>query len=260
MDLLDEEVDLTPSRHLRSAQPAAVSPRELATRHERVAGLLAELQELLPDLASPEIDEGDTIREATLDELAQSGAVFIRRAVGRSADSHEPTARSPVLTGRDVALGLPPSESGDFPADEFHHPVIRAGDVLIPVVGQRLTARVATGLDVGGRPSPTLYLIRPDTATIDPWFLAGLLSSRAVGHQAARLSSTLGEHIRFDPRRVRILLLPISAQHEYGEVFRKLSEFTQALRSTCDEGIDLMRDMTDSVVAALGERTAGRSR
>ena len=49
--------------------------------------------------------------------------------------------------------------------------------MLVPHVARRLTARVAVGLEVGARLSPSVVLIRPDAKTIDPWFLAGLLSS-----------------------------------------------------------------------------------
>ena len=110
---------------------------------------------------------------------------------------------------------------------------------------------------MGAYLSSTVFLIRPDTATIDPWFLAGFLSSSEGGRQAARMTSTLGEHIRFDPRRVRIPLLPIATQRAYGEAFRKLWEFTRTLRAAHDQGIDFVRDMIDATASSLGE-TADR--
>ena len=123
--------------------------------------------------------------------------------------------------------------------------------MLVPLVGRRLTARVAAGLDVGAYLSPTVYLIRPDPATIDPWFLAGFLSSSDGGRQAARMTSTLGEHIRFDPRRVRIPLPPIGTQRAYGETFRRLWEFARTLRAAHDLGIDFVRDMIDATAEPL---------
>ncbi len=210
--------------------------------------MIARLAELLPALPGPGSGQAQTAREVSLDELAQTGAVFIRRAATRPADEEEHTAprvRARVVTGRDIARATPPSEVTEVTADEVRNPAIREGDVLVPLVGRRLAARVATELDVGAYPSPTVVLIRPDPATVDPWFLAGFLSSSDGDRQAARMTSTLGEHTRFDPRRVRIPLPPISTQRAHGEAFRKLWEFTQTLRAAHDLGIDFVQDMTD---------------
>lgn len=255
MDLLDDEVDLTPARHLSPAWSVTLSPQELVARHRRLAHLLTEVRESLPGLSLPLPHPGG-VREVTLDELLQTGAIFMRRSATRSGDDQEPAVRSPVVTGRDVMLGLPPSASGDFPADELRYPVIRSGDVLVPGSGPRLTARVASDQDVGARPGPTLQLIRPDPAIVDPWFLAGLLSSSAVNHQATRVSSTLGDQFRFDLRRIRVPLLPVSAQREYGEIFRELSRFSSALHEAHDLGIDLVQDIADAAVAGLAENPA----
>ena len=66
--------------------------------------------------------------------------------------------------------------------------------------------------------------VRPDSAVIDPWYLAGLLSSSDSGRQAIRMASTLGDTVRFDPRRVRIQVLPIEDQRTYGAAFRRLAD------------------------------------
>jgi hypothetical protein len=261
IDLLDEEVDLAPGRHLFAGRPLRVSSDELAARRTRLTEKIVRLAELLPEV--PLLDGGPdgAIREATLDELAQTGAIFIRRTGTRSADHKEadagPRIRGRVLTGRDMARATPPSEVTEVIVDEVRNPPIREGDVLVPLVGRRLTARVATDLDVGAYLSPTVFLIRPDPATVDSWFLAGFLSSSDGGRQAARMTSTLGEHMRFDPRRVRIPLPPIGTQREYGEAFRKLWEFARTLRAAHDLGIDFVRDIVDATAAPLAE-TADR--
>ncbi len=145
----------------------------------------------------------------------------------------------------------PPSEVGEVIADELRNPAIREGDILVPLVGRRLIARVASGDDVGAFLSPTVVLIRPDPVTIDPWFLAGFLSSSEGERRAVRMSSTLGEHIRFDPRRVRIPLLPVGMQRVYGDAFRRLWEFAQALRGAHDQGVSLIRDMIDTTASSV---------
>lgn len=50
----------------------------------------------------------------------------------------------------------------------------------MPLVARRLTARVAAGRDVGAYLSPSVFLIRTDPTTIDPWFLAGFTSNDEV--------------------------------------------------------------------------------
>lgn len=255
--LLDEDVDLTPGRHVLPAQLIPVSRAELAGRRSRLAGLIEQLSTLLPQSPGPGVADGGGHREMTLDDLAQMGALFIRRTTARPADdkAEQPPARveGRILTGRDLARAVPPSEAGEVIADEVRNPAIREGDVLVPLVGRRLTARVAAGPDVGAYLSPSVVLIRTDETTVDPWFLAGFLSSSGGGHQAARMSSTLGEHIRFDARRVRIPLPPIGTQRAYGETFRMLWEFARTLRAAHDLGIDVVRDMIDITAGTLGE-------
>ena len=65
------------------------------------------------------------------------------------------------------------------------------------------------------------------------------------------MASTFGDRIRFDPRRVRIPLLPIEDQRAYGESFRRLWDFVRTLRTAYDEGTDLVRDLIDATAASL---------
>lgn len=69
------------------------------------------------------------------------------------------------------------------------------------------------------------------------------------------MTTTLGDQIRFDPRRVRIPLPPIEVQRAYGDTFRKLWEFARTLGEAHDLGIELVRDMIDATAASLTETT-----
>jgi hypothetical protein len=255
MDLLGDEADLTPARYLRPTGLAVVSRTDLAGRRTDLASRLAELARLLPELPQQPSGDGAPYRDVSLEELAQTGALVIRRAVPRPADSESDPAsaraRGRILTSQDIARAVPPSGTDEIIIDEVRNPAIRAGDVLVPLIGRRLTARVAGGEDVGAYLSPTVYLIRPDTAALDPWFLSGVLSSSGGGRQAARMASTLGDRIRFDPRRVRVPLLPIEDQRAYGESFRRIWDFTRTLRTAYDEGTDLIRDLVDATAASF---------
>jgi hypothetical protein len=114
-----------------------------------------------------------------------------------------------------------------------------------------LIARVAQGQDVSAVLSSSVVLIRPDSAVLDPWYLAGLLSSSDSGRQAIRTASTLGDTVRFDPRRVRIPILPIEDQRTYGAAFRRLADLARALRAAHDEGNALIRDLIDATVSSI---------
>ena len=261
MDLLDGEVDLTPGRLLLAGRPSRVTPDELAGRRQRLTDMIARLAELMPELPGSGIGQDAVGREVSLDELAETGAIFIRRAATRASDEAEerafPLVSGRILTGRDLARAAPPSEVGQVVDDEIRNPSIQEGDVLVPVAGRRLIARVAAGQDVGAYLAPSVFLIRTDASTVDPWFLAGYLSSSDGGRQAARMTSTLGDHIRFDARRVRIPLVPIGVQRTYGEGFRKLWEFARTLRAAHDLGIDFVRDMIDLTASPLVEAADG---
>jgi hypothetical protein len=255
MDLLGEEADLTPARYLRPPGLVMVSQAGLADLRNNLASRLAELTRLLPDPPRPRSDDGTPHRDASLEELAQTGALVIRRAASRTASSKgdlaSAHAKGRILTSQDIARAVPPSGTDEIIIDEVHNPTIRAGDVLVPLIGRRFTARVAAGKDVGAYLSPTVYLIRPDIAAFDPWFLAGVLSSTGGDRQAARMASTLGDRIRFDPRRVRIPLLPIEDQRAYGESFRRLWDFARTLRIAYDEGTDLVHELIDATAASF---------
>ena len=255
VDLLGEEVDLTPARYLRPPGLVVVSGADLADRRNDLASRLAELARLLPELPQPHFDGAAPHREVSLEELAQIGALVIRRGAPRSAsgerDLASMRARGRILTSQDIARAVPPSDTGEIILDEVRNPKIRGGDVLVPLIGRRLTARVAAGEDVGAYLSPTVYLIRPDTAALDPWFLAGVLSSTDSDRQAARMASTLGDRIRFDPRRVRIPLLPIEDQCAYGEAFHCIWDFARTLRAAYDQGTGLVRDLIDATTVSF---------
>jgi hypothetical protein len=120
-----------------------------------------------------------------------------------------------------------------------------------PALHHRGASSKQAGEDVGAYLSPTVYLIRPDTAALDPWFLAGVLSSTGGDRQAARMASTLGDRIRFDPRRVRIPLLPIDDQCAYGEAFHQIWDFARTLRAAYDQGTDLVRDLIDATTVSF---------
>lgn len=254
-DLLGEEIDLTPRRHLPlpTPEPLADPTRE----RRRLTKLLALLTEEVPDVGSlPALDRKST-REVTLQELAKAGVVFLRRPAtherGSGAPDHDATAtvKARVLTGVDLVQGNPPSEVDEVDADEVRNPPIRAGDVLVPAVTRTVVARVATEDDAGAYPARSVLVVRTDRQVLDPWYLAGFLSSAEGGRRAEGVGSSLGGAIRVDLRRLRLPLPPIEVQRAYGEAFRRLSDYRRNLRAAHDLGQQLIQDLTNMITTDL---------
>ena len=238
IDLLDDEVNLTPARHLR--RPGG-DVSQLAGTRLSFDAVLENLAGLLP--AVEPADGGDERhRLMSLSELARAGAVSIRRHVGRFEIGDESDHGEPVLTAKDVITGREPS-GWLVAADESQRIELQPGDVVVPVVAARPAARVVTapGALLGGN----LQLIRPSSAVLDPWFLAGYLRSES----AARYWSSLSGTHRIDARSVEVPRLSLADQRRYGAAFRRLHEFDQAIASATELGGQLAATLRDGLAA-----------
>ncbi|MEV5693050.1 N-6 DNA methylase [Micromonospora globbae] len=238
VDLLDEEVDLSPARHI-AAKPAHAGTafRPARTRLYRVARTLADT---LPDLAAPALAE--PLPATTIGELARTGALSIRQApIGMLTDC----GAHPVLTARDVRLDRPPSGAADVGPGVIE---LQRGDIVALPPGRHTAVRVVD--EAGVLLGPHLLVFRVDPERLDPHFLAGFIRIA----QAARTSSGSA---RAEVHRMRLLQLPLETQREYAQAFQTLSAFERTVRQTAD--------LAESVVAlgfaglADGSLRPGRS-
>ncbi|WP_128375878.1 N-6 DNA methylase [Streptomyces cavernae] len=272
VELLDDDVDLTPARHL--PPPAAGGgARELATVRDR----LQETLRLTADLTPPPATEGAHPRWTltTVGELARGGTLSLRtpQSSGTSTgtahdghdrrdshhrrdghhrgESHHPSDRRgrddrhgkgvAVLTDHDVLTGNAPSGTladGDDPV------LVEEGDVVVPVVGGGAVARVVDDRTAGAALGRGLALLRPDPTALDPWFLAGFLRGTANNRRASSYASTA---TRLDVRRLQLPRVPLDEQRRYGERFRALAEFEDALRRAGRIGEQLVQGMYDGL-------------
>ncbi|MET8648915.1 N-6 DNA methylase [Nocardia aurea] len=231
MDLLDDEVDLTPGRHVRATLDADHTADAVAAG---LAGLTDDIDALRAAVSTLPGWSGVTEqswRTATVADLTKGGAVQVlmyrpKRDESEPFDTAE--VGRPVLIGRDLATGAEPSGSidGDWSGSLV---VIRAGDVVMPQIRDarrgHSVARVAGDSDAGAVLGPGVFLLRPDPARIDPWFLAGF----AAGPDNA--TSTHGSTtIRTVAGRIRLPLLPLQRQREYGAAFEQLLGLRLAAR------------------------------
>ncbi|KAF0647035.1 hypothetical protein K701_25670 [Streptomyces fradiae ATCC 10745 = DSM 40063] len=271
IDLLGDDVDLAPARHL--PPPAASGgAAELAAAAEGLAAHLRRTVELTPPpgrirapqpaapgapVAAPGTPPGapGAAPGVTVGELARTGALRLHAG---GAGAHPPApapapgkAPAPgaapprVLTEQDVLTGQDPSGVLPETAPGGEAPVLlRAGDVVVPALAGGPVARVVDEAAEGAALGRGLHLLRPDPAALDPWFLAGFLRGTANQRQASSYASTA---TRVDVRRLQLPRLPLAEQRRYGERFRALAEFEQALRQAGRLGERLVRGLYDGL-------------
>ncbi len=245
IDLLDELVDLSPGRHVRIAP--VITPdaalRDVARLIERLeadVAALAAATEIGPLASAGEASR--TWRTATVADLTRGGALAVHK--GTRAATTDPMsaghADRPVLRARDLIGGT--RAGGDARGLHLADPiVVEAGDVLITqIVGPHgVAARVADEEDAGCLLGNGVFLLRPDPARLDPWFLAGFVSAPDNVSQATTGSSTQ----QLVASRLRVPLLPIGEQTAYGRAFRKVDELRSTARNAAnhaDEAADLI--------------------
>ncbi|GLH99800.1 N-6 DNA methylase [Phytohabitans aurantiacus] len=216
IDLLAGPVDLTPARHVQSA-PTAVRPADHARAVRRTRADLRRAANALAEAAaddapwSPAGDQPQTWRTTTVADLLRGGALTMRRAV---------------------------PASGATPVD------IQPGDILLPeLFAGSYEARVA-GADEGGTALGRQRLaLRPDPERLDPWFLAGFLSAQENVSAATSGSSV----VRVDVRRLRVPIMALPEQRQYGLAFRRVHD----LRAVAETTSRLAEDVAHSLAAGL---------
>ncbi|MEU8082570.1 N-6 DNA methylase [Micromonospora sp. NPDC049101] len=255
IEVLDDQVDLTPQRYLPRADELATNPSQIIARISDFDKLLDGLRRSLPAVEEVETAALRLAPQADIADLVRSGGMSIHRAVSRSRPAHT-VADGLVLTGADVLAGTPATGTATRAPDDDAGPEVQAGDVLIPVIGRRISARVATPEQVGAELGAGLQLLRVDPARFDPWFVAGVISRTDNLRVAGRASSTGSGALRIDVKRLAIPVLQLDQQQAYGRAFCQLVEFRIGLDRAAATGAALAREIGDSLTAgALGPRS-----
>ncbi|WP_280419035.1 N-6 DNA methylase [Nocardia carnea] len=231
IDVLDEDVDLTPGRYVRgavdadrTADAAGAGMRDLEVAIDDLCGEFDELPEFHGI-------EKRAWRTATVADLAKGGALEVhltRQRREEDATSNDPHLGAAVLTTRDLLADTEPSGVAE-PGRATVSVVIEPGDVVMPLLrGMREEhprARVAGSAEAGALLGPNVFLLRPAPGRLDPWFLAGFVASPE--NAAAAVGATT---IRVVPSRLRIPLLPLDQQQRYGAMFQRLHRLRHAAR------------------------------
>lgn len=213
IDLLDDDVDLSPLRHQQADTGNMVRDLRTATRR------LAETGITPPELPIRQRD----LRFTTIGELVKAGALAVRQAPARMpmGVGYVSVLTADDLAGHRTATGWTAADPGLVD--------LRAGDVVASVLGGATRVMADTGAVLG--PYLTRYRVDPDV--LDPHFLAGVIrAAEPVAH---------GGSSRTDVRRVRIPRLPLAQQREYGAAFRRLVDLEDTLRTAASAGETLVR-------------------
>ncbi|GIH50621.1 Type I restriction-modification system, DNA methylase subunit [Microbispora rosea] len=212
IELMDENVDLTPGRHVSVEDQA--SAQQFPAVREQLLQRLERLTTMVPEAVPA---PAKTMPSVDLAEVERAGAIKVfssgRFDISGSGDL--------VITDQDLFSGSTP-QSRTQPDDRV---ITEPGDVVVAARAGEFAVRVVTekGIVLG----PRLTLLRPDLQRIDAYFLAGFLRTTSTGPGSGSQSSIS----RFDPRRVLVPRMPIEEQRRYGEAFRKVFEFEDELRN-----------------------------
>ncbi|MCC3650832.1 N-6 DNA methylase [Streptomyces sp. S07_1.15] len=258
IDLLDEQVDLTPARHVPVAAPVAgpglgESWSDFGGLLDRLRATAAELSPLTlaPDAADAPGSQGPT----TVGELARAGALTVHTGqspadgVVRDAASAAVDGSVPYLTVQHLLLGSAPngrvSHADAAKGRETGTLTVTEPDDVVVIGSSRV---FDAWVDDGGPTvlGPQIHALRVDPSVLDPWFLAGCLRAPANARQAGTHASATS---RIDVRRLQIPRLPLAEQRRYGEVFRRLASFDGLLREARALGTELTRTLSDGLAA-----------
>ncbi|MFF2233756.1 class I SAM-dependent DNA methyltransferase [Streptomyces anulatus] len=240
LDLLDDEVDVTPGRY--TAAMTEPSHEELALKWGDFGLLLTDLADHAQRLSALDFRTETSQTATTVGDLVKAGALTLRAG-------QQPLESAEIARGADVPLltiadllhdgtprGAVPTASAPAIAEE--------GDVVVAGVARAFKAWVHEGpaMALG----PQLYVLRVDPERLEAHFLAGCLYAPANGRQAGTHASSSS---RVDIRRLQVLQLPLKKQMTYAETFRRLRAFEALLASADSSGKELASDMSDRLAA-----------
>ncbi|GAB3119811.1 N-6 DNA methylase [Streptomyces calidiresistens] len=240
IDLLDDEVDVTPGRH--TAVNTEPSGPELAGAWRDTAGLLTDLARRARRLSELEFDRRPPRTTVAIGELVKAGALSLR--AGQQPLEGTTTAGNPSVPLLTLTDLLSDNGPGGFVPAESAAVIAERGDVVVAGVLRAFEAWVHEGPPTAL--GPQLYVLRVDPTKLDAHFLAGCLRAPSNGRRAGSHASTSS---RVDIRRLRVLQLPLEDQAVYADAFRELEGFRSRLGRVGETGSDLVDDVTDLLAA-----------
>ncbi|HEX6498459.1 MAG TPA: N-6 DNA methylase [Micromonosporaceae bacterium] len=248
IDLLDDQVDLTPRRYLARRGTVTADPAQTIAKIGDFIRFIDEVRHSLPAVRTASTATLGTAPQASLVDLIRAGSVSVYRTVSRTR-GNKATASDAGIAPADGQSNPVETSAVARTAEDDSRPRIRANDILVPIIGREIVAQVASPEQIGAELDPHVQLVRVDPARFDPWFVAGALSYSDNLRVAGRTSSAAHGAFRIDIRRLVIPVLPLDQQQMYGRAFRQLAEFRAGLDKTAEVGRDLAREIRDGLAS-----------
>lgn len=250
MDLLDEQTDLTPARHV--PETAMEAQAKLHESWGRLDGLLDEVRSYSRSLAAIALSAGDDVASTvTVSDLDRARALKLLQGQALPSELlHRdalPDGAVPVVSVPDLILGVWP---GSWLAAAEVEEGFMAGSITVAAPGDVIVAGVERAYRVWVQEDtpvvlgPQLYALRLDPEILDPWFLASCLRAPANARQAGSHTSSSA---RVDVRKLQVLQLSLAEQRVYGAAFKELLALEEAFRSVAAVGEDLVRGLGDGL-------------
>lgn len=244
IDILDDQVDLTPQRYLESSDTRGTDPARIIAAVADFDRQLTEIREQLPTI-QPAPRGASATPQASLGDLVRAGSMTLLRAQSPSR-SHDAAAAHPALTVADILAGRSATATVSA-ADDDELIRVSSGDILISLVGREVVARVATDNQVGTVAGPGMQILRIDPDRFDPWFVASVLTYDSVPG-SRRTSSGSSGGPRIDLRRLAIPVLALAEQQRFGRAFRQLADFRAGLERVTAMGSAIARDIGNGLM------------
>nr|WP_063817991.1 SAM-dependent methyltransferase [Herbidospora sakaeratensis] len=258
LDLLDDETDLTPARHVpTSLAVSAMQVRREWTRFDTGLQAARDLSTTLRDIQADREPLDDL--PVAVAELERAGALLLTPGQPVPDDymrrGERPDGGVPVLTLADVREGQAPQLwmlPDDVERLERDRTITVTSSHDVVLVTPSAEFKVWVDVDAPTVLTSHLTRLRPDTRRLDPWFLAGCLRAHSNARQAASHASTTS---RVDPRRLQIPRLPIEEQHRYGDVHRRLVAFEQTVADLSEASTGLSLTLTELLATGRLKQT-----
>jgi hypothetical protein len=250
IDLLDDDVDLTPGTRLRSAPVRATAePRDLLSAADEIRTSLVALGGALPQLRIASQNDMAPVW-AALEDLVRSGTAEIRRPVPQTVPAsgkHGTGQFEMEVTSQDILRGKPPSGTVPVDPQAGDLPRVKVGDVLIATSAPKIVARVATDEQVGALLGRGTHAVSVDPQALDPWFVAGVISGAGSRSASGHVTATLSGTLRADVRRLQIPVLPVETQRLHGTAYRSLAEFEILALQVAERSSALARELASGL-------------
>ncbi|MEU8387470.1 N-6 DNA methylase [Micromonospora sp. NPDC048843] len=251
MTLLDEQVDLTPGRHVPLSAGEQVDLGEAWNDFKKI---LVELDAHSGRLSSLQFsaEPHRTVGMTSVSDLDRAEALKLRtgQPVEADVDSEDGFPGAvPVLHVRDLLLTGRP---GGWLEPEAARKGVEAGLLTMAVAGDVIVAGVERAYRAWvhmGEPliiGPQLYSMRVNSKLLDSWFLAGCLRAPANARQASTHATSSG---RIDVRKLQVLQLALAEQSAYGDAFQAVARLEETLLGLHQIGTGLVTRISDQLSA-----------